>query len=176
MTPSDIIRKVRRIEIRTRKLVTDSVTGAYHSSFKGRGMDFEEVREAAIGDDVRTIDWNVSAKMDRPFIKVYREERELTLMLLIDLSASGLFGSVEQRRARRRARQRARLSATRNNDKVGLLLYTDEVEHYIPPGKAADTSSASSETYSPSIRVAAPTISARSTTYIAFSAARRSSF
>ena len=85
MTPTDIIKKVRRLEIRTRRLVTDSVTGAYHSSFKGRGMDFEEVREYAIGDDVRTIDWNVSAKMDRPFVKVFREERELTLMLLLSL-------------------------------------------------------------------------------------------
>ncbi|PXA04920.1 DUF58 domain-containing protein [Coraliomargarita sinensis] len=137
MNTSDIIKKVRHLEIRTRKLVTDSVTGAYHSSFKGRGMDFEEVREYAIGDDVRTIDWNVSAKMDKPFIKVYREERELTLMLLIDLSASGIFGSVEQSKRERAAEIASVLafSATRNNDKVGLLLYTDDVEHYIPPKK-----------------------------------------
>lgn len=134
---SDIIKKVRRLEIRTRHLVTDSVTGAYHSSFKGRGMDFEEVREYAIGDDVRTIDWNVSAKMDRPFVKVFREERELTLMLLIDLSASGIFGSVDQSKRERAAEIASVLafSATQNNDKVGLLLYTDEVEHYIPPKK-----------------------------------------
>jgi uncharacterized protein (DUF58 family) len=137
MNTAEIIKKVRRLEIRTRKLVTDSVTGAYHSSFKGRGMDFEEVREYSIGDDVRTIDWNVSAKMDRPFIKVYREERELTLMLLIDLSASGIFGSVEQSKRERAAEIASVLafSATRNNDKVGLLLYTDTVEHYIPPKK-----------------------------------------
>lgn len=137
MTPSDIIKKVRRLEIRTRKLVTDSVTGAYHSSFKGRGMDFEEVREYAIGDDVRTIDWNVSAKMDKPFVKVYREERELTLMLLIDLSASGIFGSIDQSKRERAAEIASVLafSATRNNDKVGLLLYTEAVEHYIPPKK-----------------------------------------
>ncbi len=137
MTPSDIIKKVRRLEIRTRHLVTDSVTGAYHSSFKGRGMDFEEVREYAIGDDVRTIDWNVSAKMDRPFVKVFREERELTLMLLIDLSASGVFGSVDQSKRERAAEIASVLafSATQNNDKVGLLLYTDDVEHYIPPKK-----------------------------------------
>ncbi len=137
MSPSDIIKKVRRLEIRTRQLVTDSVTGAYHSSFKGRGMDFEEVREYAIGDDVRTIDWNVSAKMDRPFVKVFREERELTLMLLVDLSASGIFGSVEQSKRERAAEIASVLafSATLNNDKVGLLLYTDEVEHYIPPKK-----------------------------------------
>ena len=137
MNTTDIIKKVRHVEIRTRKLVTESVTGAYHSSFKGRGMDFEEVREYAIGDDVRSIDWNVSAKMDKPFVKVYREERELTLMLLIDLSASGIFGSVEQSKRERAAEIASVLafSATRNNDKVGLLLYTDEVEHYIPPKK-----------------------------------------
>ena len=137
MNTSDIIKKVRRLEIRTRRLVTDSVTGAYYSCFKGRGMDFEEVREYAIGDDVRTIDWNVSAKMDRPFVKVFREERELTIMLLIDLSASGIFGSVEQSKRERAAEIASVIafSASQNNDKVGLLLYTDEVEHYIPPKK-----------------------------------------
>ena len=137
MNTSDIIKKVRRLEIRTRRLVTDSVTGAYYSSFKGRGMDFEEVREYAIGDDVRTIDWNVSAKMDRPFVKVFREERELTIMLLIDLSASGIFGSVEQSKRERAAEIASVIafSASQNNDKVGLLLYTDEVEYYIPPKK-----------------------------------------
>jgi len=100
-------------------------------------MDFEEVREYAIGDDVRTIDWNVSAKMDRPFVKVFREERELTLMLLVDLSASGIFGSIEQSKRERAAEIASVLafSATLNNDKVGLLLYTDDVEHYIPPKK-----------------------------------------
>jgi uncharacterized protein (DUF58 family) len=137
VTPADIIKKVRRLEIRARHLVTDSVTGAYHSSFKGRGMDFEEVREYEIGDDVRTIDWNVSAKMDRPFVKVFREEREMTLMLLIDLSASGIFGSVEHSKRERAAEIASVLAftATQNNDKVGVLLYTDEVEHYIPPKK-----------------------------------------
>jgi uncharacterized protein (DUF58 family) len=137
MTPADIIRKVRQLEIRTRHLVTDSVTGAYYSSFKGRGMDFEEVREYAIGDDVRAIDWNVSAKMDRPFVKVFREERELTLMLLVDLSASGIFGSIEQSKRERAAEIASVIafSASRNNDKVGLILYTDAVEHYIPPKK-----------------------------------------
>lgn len=137
MTQADIIQKVRRLEIRTRHLVTDAVTGAYHSSFKGRGMDFEEVREYAIGDDVRTIDWNVSAKMDKPFVKVFREERELTLMLLVDLSASGVFGSVEQSKRERAAEIASVLafSATLNNDKVGLILYTDHVELYLPPKK-----------------------------------------
>lgn len=137
MTPADIIKKVRRLEIRTRRLVTDSVTGAYHSSFKGRGMDFEEVREYAIGDDVRSIDWNVSAKMDKPFVKIFREERELTIVLMVDLSASGVFGSIDQSKRERAAEIASVLafSATRNNDKVGLLLYTDEVEHYIPAKK-----------------------------------------
>ena len=137
MTPSDIIKKVRRIEIRSRQLVTDSISGAYHSSFKGSGMDFEEVREYSIGDDVRSIDWNVSAKMDKPFIKIFREERELTLILVIDLSASGIFGSVKHSKLEHAAEIASVLafSATLNNDKVGLLLYTNEVEHYLPPKK-----------------------------------------
>ena len=137
MTPAEIIRKVRRLEIRTRHLVTDSVSGAYHSSFKGRGMDFEEVREYAAGDDVRAIDWNVSARMDKPYVKIFREERELTLLLVVDLSASGIFGSVEQSKRERAAEIASVLafSATRNNDKVGLLLYSDDVEKYIPPKK-----------------------------------------
>ena len=128
---------MRRLEIRTRSLVTDSISGAYHSSFKGRGMDFEEVREYCVGDDVRSIDWNVSAKMGKPFIKVFREERELTLMLVIDLSASGIFGSVQQSKREYAAEIASVLaySATLNNDKVGLILYTHEVEHYIPPKK-----------------------------------------
>ncbi|MGC6456244.1 MAG: DUF58 domain-containing protein [Coraliomargaritaceae bacterium] len=137
MTPTEIIRKVRRLEIRTRHLVTDSVSGAYYSSFKGRGMDFEEVREYAAGDDVRAIDWNVSARMDKPYVKIFREERELTLLLVVDLSASGVFGSVEQSKRERAAEIASVLafSATRNNDKVGLLLYSDTVEKYIPPKK-----------------------------------------
>ena len=137
MNSSDIINKVRRLEIRTRSLVTDSISGAYHSSFKGRGMDFEEVREYCVGDDVRSIDWNVSAKMGKPFIKVFREERELTLMLVIDLSASGIFGSVQQSKREYAAEIASVLaySATLNNDKVGLILYTHEVEQYIPPKK-----------------------------------------
>lgn len=137
MTPAEIIRKVRRLEIRTRHLVTDSVSGAYYSSFKGRGMDFEEVREYSAGDDVRAIDWNVSARMDKPYVKIFREERELTILLLVDLSASGVFGSVEQSKRERAAEIASVLafSATRNNDKVGLLLYSDAVEKYIPPKK-----------------------------------------
>lgn len=137
MTPDEILKTVRALEIRARRLVTEAVTGAYHSSFKGRGMDFEEVREYAIGDDVRTIDWNVTARMDHPYVKVFREERELTLMLLVDLSASGSFGSVDRSKRELAAEIGGILafSATRNNDKVGLVLYTDTVERYIPPKK-----------------------------------------
>jgi len=136
-TTRDILKKVRQVEIRTNRLVTDSLTGAYHSVFKGRGMDFEEVREYAPGDDVRAIDWNVTAKMDRPFIKQFREERELTIMLLVDLSASGNFGSADESKRELAAELASVLafSATRNNDKVGLMLFTDEVEQYIPPRK-----------------------------------------
>ncbi|WP_269540324.1 DUF58 domain-containing protein [Cerasicoccus fimbriatus] len=134
---SEMLRKVRQIEIRTNRLVTDSLTGAYHSVFKGRGMDFEEVREYAPGDDVRAIDWNVTAKMDRPFIKQFREERELTIVLMVDLSASGAFGSLDESKRELAAEIASVLafSATKNNDKVGLLLFTDEVEQYIPPRK-----------------------------------------
>ena len=137
MQTTEILKQVRRIEIRARHLVTEAVSGAYHSSFKGRGMDFEEVREYAIGDDVRAIDWNVSARMDKPFVKVYREERELTLMLVIDLSASGIFGSVDRSKRERAAEIASVLafSATLNNDKVGLILYAETVEHYLPPKK-----------------------------------------
>jgi len=133
----DILRKVRQIEIRTNRMVTDALTGAYHSVFKGQGMDFEEVREYAPGDDVRAIDWNVTAKMDRPYIKQFREERELTIMLLVDLSASGAFGSQEESKRELAAEIASVLafSATKNNDKVGLLLFTDEVEQFIPPRK-----------------------------------------
>ncbi len=118
-------------------MVTDAMVGAYHSSFKGRGMDFEEVREYAPGDDVRSIDWNVTAKMDKPFVKLYREERELCLMLLVDVSASGCFGSVNSSKRELAAELASVLafSAMKNNDKVGLILFTDHVEHYIPPKK-----------------------------------------
>tara|TARA_B110000305_G_C19366616_1_gene602274 strand:- start:295 stop:1227 length:933 start_codon:yes stop_codon:yes gene_type:complete len=133
----EILKKVRQIEIRTRKAVTDSLAGSYHSSFKGQGMDFEEVREYSPGDDVRSIDWNVTAKMNLPFIKKYREERELTITLMVDLSASGDFGSAMQTKRERAAEIASLLafSAVRNNDNVGLLLFTDHVEHYLPPKK-----------------------------------------
>jgi uncharacterized protein (DUF58 family) len=137
MNSKEITQKVRQIEIHTRQLVSSAVSGAYHSSFKGRGMDFEEVREYASGDDVRFIDWNVSAKMDRPFVKVFREERELSVLLLIDLSHSGNFASIHQSKRELAAEIASVLafSASLNSDKVGLILYTDHVEHVIPPRK-----------------------------------------
>ncbi|MBT3469170.1 MAG: DUF58 domain-containing protein [Opitutae bacterium] len=133
----EILRKVRQIEIRTRRLVTDSLTGAYHSSFKGQGMDFDEVREYSPGDDVRSIDWNVTARIGTPFIKKFREERELTILLAVDLSASGNFSSNDQT-IRELAAEIASVlafSATRNDDKVGVLLFTDKVEKFIRPEK-----------------------------------------
>lgn len=133
----NILKKVKQIELRTRRLMTDQMVGAYHSVFKGQGMDFEEVRKYAPGDDVRSIDWNVSAKMDEPYLKTFREERELTLMLVVDLSASGCFGSQDESKRERIAELASLLafSATKNNDKVGLLLFTDHVEHVVVPQK-----------------------------------------
>jgi len=133
----DILRKVRRLEIRTNRMVTEALSGAYHSVFKGQGMDFEEVREYQPGDEIRSIDWNVTARMDRPFVKIYREERELTLMLLVDLSASGAFGSTAESKRELAAELASVLAfaATKNNDKVGLLLFTDRIETYVPPRK-----------------------------------------
>ncbi|MDE0820122.1 MAG: DUF58 domain-containing protein [Opitutales bacterium] len=133
----EILRKVRQIEIRTRRLVTDSLTGAYHSSFKGQGMDFDEVREYSPGDDIRSIDWNVTARMGTPFIKKFREERELTILLAVDLSASGNFSSNNQTMRELAAEIASVLafSATRNDDKVGVLLFTDRVEKFIRPEK-----------------------------------------
>ncbi len=133
----DILRKVRQIEIRTNRIVADSLAGHYHSVFKGRGMDFDEVREYVPGDEVRTIDWNVTARAGRPFIKKFSEERELTLLLLVDVSASGHFGSGVQSKRDVAAELACvlALSAIRNNDKVGLVLFTDQIELYIAPKK-----------------------------------------
>jgi uncharacterized protein (DUF58 family) len=133
----EILRKVRQIEIRSNRLVSEALAGSYHSAFKGQGIDFEEVREYQPGDEVRSIDWNVTAKMNTPFVKQYREERELTILLAVDLSASGIFGSVEQSKRERLAELAALLafSADRNNDKVGLILFTEEIEQYLPPAK-----------------------------------------
>lgn len=139
MNTSDIIKKVRRIQIRTSRMVSDVFAGQYRSVFKGQGMEFEEVREYAPGDDVRSIDWNVTARMGYPFIKKYVEERELTVMLMVDVSASHNFGSSIQMKKDLAAEIAAVLafSAVRNNDRVGLILFTDQVELYVPPAKGA---------------------------------------
>ena len=133
----EILRKVRQIEIRSNRLVSEALAGSYHSAFKGQGIDFEEVREYQAGDEVRSIDWNVTAKMGTPFVKQYREERELTILLAIDVSDSGTFGSSKRSKRERLAELGALLafSANRNGDKVGLLLFSDQVEQYLPPNK-----------------------------------------
>jgi len=137
VNPRDVLRRVRRLEIRTRRLVDESLAGSYHSVFKGRGVEFAEVREYEPGDDVRTIDWNVSAKMGHPFVKKFTEERELTVMLVVDASASGRFGSAPSTKLETAAEIAALLafSAIRNNDRVGLLLFTDRIERFVPPRK-----------------------------------------
>ncbi len=136
LTP-ELIKKIRQIEIYTRRLVNDNFAGEYHAVFKGRGMEFEEVRPYAPGDEVRTIDWNVTARMGEPFVKRYVEERELTVMLVVDGSGSGEFGSVGWFKRELAAELTAVLSfaATTNNDRVGLLIFTDRVELFIPPRK-----------------------------------------
>jgi uncharacterized protein (DUF58 family) len=133
----EILAKVRQIEIRTNRLAQETFAGQYHSVFKGRGMDFEEVREYVPGDEVRSIDWNVTARSGRPFVKKFTEERELTIVLVVDLSASGHFGSSAQSKRELAAEVASVLafSAIRNDDKVGLVLFTDGVEHYVPPKK-----------------------------------------
>ena len=137
MIPREILKKIRQIELRTNRLVTETLAGQYHSVFKGQGMNFDEVREYQPGDEVRSIDWNVTARMNHPFVKKFVEERELTVMLVVDLSGSGLFGSVEQSKRELAAEIGSVLafSAIRNNDKVGLILFTEQVEKFIPPRK-----------------------------------------
>src|SRR6187455_3557650 len=133
----EILKKIRRRELKTRGAVAATFSGQYRSVFKGRGMNFDEVREYQPGDEVRSIDWNVTARMNHPFIKKFVEERELTVMLVVDLSGSGLFGSGEQSKRELAAEIASVLafSAIRNNDKVGLILFTDEVEKFMPPRK-----------------------------------------
>jgi uncharacterized protein (DUF58 family) len=137
MTTEEILRKVKELEIRSKKITTHLFTGEYHSAFKGKGMSFREVREYAAGDDVRFIDWNVSARFGHPFTKVFEEERELTVMLLIDISASNLFGTVTRRKKDLVTEIGAVLtfSAINNNDKVGVIFFSDKLERYIPPKK-----------------------------------------
>ena len=135
--PRELLKKVKRIEISTRSVVNDVFSGEYHSVFKGRGMEFSEVREYQPGDDIRTIDWNVSARMGHPYVKIFEEERELTVMLLVDVSSSGNFGTTEQLKREVAAELSAVLafSAIKNNDKVGLLIFSDKIEKFIPPHK-----------------------------------------
>jgi len=137
LTTTEILKKVRDLEIKSKKLTTDLFTGEYHSAFKGRGMSFKEVREYAPGDDIRFIDWNVSARFGHPFSKVFEEERELTVMLLVDVSASSLFGTLHASKKELAIEMAAVLafSAVNNADKVGVILYSDKIEKYIPPKK-----------------------------------------
>ncbi len=137
MLPKEILKKVRRIELRTRHVVNTVLSGEYHSAFKGQGVEFAEVREYDRGDDVRSIDWNVTARMGRPFVKIFDEERELTVMLMVDASSSGEFGSVEQTKSEIAVEVCALLafSAIKNNDRVGLIVFTDRIERFVPPKK-----------------------------------------
>ena len=137
MIPKEILKKIRRIEIRTRRLVTDVFSGEYQSVFKGRGIEFTEVREYLPGDDIRSIDWNVTARTGHPYVKKYDEERELTIMFVVDASGSGAFGSVGRFKAELAAELCALLafSATRNNDRVGLIVFSDRIEKVVPPQK-----------------------------------------
>ncbi|MBC6493201.1 DUF58 domain-containing protein [Flavihumibacter stibioxidans] len=140
LTTADILKKVKELEIKSKKLTRHLFTGEYHSAFKGKGMSFKEVREYHPGDDVRFIDWNVSARFNTPFSKMFEEERELTMMLLVDISASSLFGTVHARKKDLVTEIGAVLSfsAISNNDKVGAVLFSDGIEKYIPPKKGRD--------------------------------------
>ncbi len=140
MTTADIIKKVKELEIISKKITTHLFTGEYHSAFKGKGMRFREVREYYHGDDVRFIDWNVSARYAHPFTKVFEEERELTVILLVDVSASALFGTIHQRKKDLITEVGAVLtfSAINNNDKVGVIFFSDKIEKYIPPKKGKE--------------------------------------
>ena len=137
MISKDIVKKIQQIQIHTRRLVNEAFVGEYHSVFKGRGMEFDEVREYQPGDEIRTIDWNVTARMGHPFINRYVEERELTVMLLVDVSASGNFGSIKHLKNEVATEICAILafSAIKNNDKVGMIMFTDKIEKFIPPKK-----------------------------------------
>ncbi|UOB19215.1 DUF58 domain-containing protein [Abyssalbus ytuae] len=137
MDTKELLKKVRKIEIKTRRLSDHIFGGEYHSTFKGRGMTFSEVRQYQFGDDVRSIDWNVTARYNEPFVKVFEEERELTMMLLVDVSGSEMFGTANQFKKEIITEISATLafSAMQNNDKIGLILFTDEIELFIPPKK-----------------------------------------
>jgi uncharacterized protein (DUF58 family) len=137
METKELLKKVRQLEIRTRGMVNQVFSGEYHSVFKGRGMEFSEVREYQFGDEIRTIDWNVTARLDHPYVKVFEEERELTVILLVDMSGSQFFGSQTSLKRDIAAELSAILafSAMKNNDKVGAILFTDQIEKFIPPRK-----------------------------------------
>ena len=137
MLPREVLRQIRRLQLKARRAVEDLLGGEYHSVFKGAGMAFEEVREYQPGDDVRSIDWNVTARMGHPFVKRFVEERELTVLLAVDVSGSNQFGSGLQQKREVAAELAAVLafSAISNNDRVGLIQFTDRVEHFVPPGK-----------------------------------------
>ncbi|MCM8775996.1 MAG: DUF58 domain-containing protein [Candidatus Omnitrophica bacterium] len=137
MIPKELLKKVRQIQIHTSRLVNDILSGEYHSTFRGRGIEFEEVREYQPGDEIRSIDWNVTARIGRPFVKKFVEERELTVILMVDASSSGQFGTHQKLKNQFAAEVCAVLafSAIKNNDKVGLIIFTDRVEKYIPPKK-----------------------------------------
>lgn len=137
METKDLIKKVRKIEIKTRRLSDHIFSGEYHTSFKGRGMTFSEVRQYQFGDDIRAIDWNVTARYNEPYVKVFEEERELTMMLMVDISGSESFGTKNQPKSEIVTEIAATMafSATQNNDKIGLVLFTDQIELYIPPKK-----------------------------------------
>jgi len=137
METKDLLKKVRKIEIKTRRLSDHIFSGEYHTSFKGRGMTFSEVRQYQYGDDVRAIDWNVTARYNEPYVKVFEEERELTMMLMVDISGSESFGTKNQLKSEIVTEIAATMafSATQNNDKIGLILFSDEIELYIPPKK-----------------------------------------
>ncbi len=137
MDAKELLKRVREVEIRTRGIVKTTFTGQYHSAFRGRGVTFREVRDYIAGDDIRDVDWNVSARMNHPFVKTFEEDRELTVLLIVDISGSQQFGSLRQWKAEIAAEIAAILSfsAIRNNDKVGLLLFSDHVERYLPPKK-----------------------------------------
>ena len=137
MIPKEILQQIRRIQITTSRMVTDVFAGHYHSVFKGKGMDFDEVREYQPGDDIRSIDWNVTARTGHPFIKKFTEERELTIMILLDISGSSYFGTVNKLKSRLAAEicSVLALSAVKNNDKVGLIAFTDRIEKFVPPRK-----------------------------------------
>ncbi len=137
MDQKEIFKKIRRIEIRTKRLVNDLFSGEYHSAFKGQGMEFEEVRQYQPGDDIRLIDWNVTARTGYPYVKKFREERELSVIFLVDMSSSGRFGTRERFKEETSAELCALLafSAIKNNDKVGMIIFTDRIEKFIPPKK-----------------------------------------